>query len=332
MKHKIYLVLLLFLMVDLTFGQQQSLFTNILMNPYLYNPAYAGSNKTLQLNLNYRDQYAGFDGAPKTFAASGYSSLKKYQNMALGGMINYDKSGLLGRTSFYASYTYHLKLSKKLSAGFGISAGGVQYNVKIYDAKPYPGDKDDVFLRSDVLNAFAFDANAGFYLYSKNFYFGVSSQQMVNARIHWDNTLGRLTPLYYVTSGYTFYVDEKKEWGIQPSVLARFSAPHPYQLEYSLRGIYKNAFWIGGTYRTNASMSAMFGCTINKAYTIGYSYDYTLSALNNYSSGSHEIVLTYTRPVKKKKTVGEKVQDADEDELNKIDNSIKTNLKNKKKE
>lgn len=324
--------LLIFSILTLVNAQQQTLFTNILLHPYLYNPAYAGSNKSLEFNMGYRNQWVGFDGAPKSFAASGYSSFKKHEAMAAGGMITYDRAGLIGRTSFYGSYSYHLKLGKKMNIGFGLSLGGVQYNVKIYDAKPYPDDKDDVFLRSDILNALAFDANAGLYLYNKNFFFGFSNQQMANGRIRWDNTNGKLVPHYYANTGYTFYADKKKTFGIQPSVLARFSAPHPYQLEYSLRLIYKDMIWLGGTYRTNASASGMFGIMVNKQFKVAYSYDYTLTKLNTYSNGSHEIVLCFTKPVKKKKTLSEKVQDADEEELNKIDNSVKNNLKNKKSE
>lgn len=332
MRFKFYIFPLLFLSVLSFRAQQQMVFTNVLLHQYYYNPAYAGVTKSFEFNADVRNQWVGFDGAPKTIAASLYSTFKKHLNMAAGGLITYDRAGLIGRTSFYGSYAYHLKLGKKMNIGFGLSLGGVQYNVKIYDAKPYPEDKDDAFLRSDVLNALAFDSNAGLYLYSKNFFFGFSSQQMANSRIRWDNTLGKLVPLYYVNSGFTVYADKKKQWGIQPSALARFSPPHPYQLEYSLRLIYKNMIWIGGTYRTNSSACGMFGITVSDQYRIGYSYDYTLNKLSNYSSGSHELVFTYIVPVKKKKTVAEKVQDADEEELNKIDNSIKTNLKNKKTE
>lgn len=330
MKFKFYLFFIAFTGTVGLHAQQQSLFTNILLHQYYYNPAYAGVSKSFEFNLHARNQWVGFDGAPRTVAASVYSTFKKHTNMAAGGLITYDRAGLIGRTSFYGSYAYHLKLGDKMNIGFGLSVGGVQYNVKIYDAKPYPDDKDDIFLRSDVLNAMAFDANSGLYLYSRDFFLGFSAQQMANTRIRWDNTLGKLVPLYYLQSGYTFHFDKKRQWGLQPSVLARFSPPHPYQMEYSLRLIYKDMIWLGGTYRSNSSACGMFGVTIDERYRVGYSYDYTLSKLNNYSAGSHELVFTYLIPVKKKKTIAEKVQDADEEELNKIDNSIKTNLRNKK--
>jgi type IX secretion system PorP/SprF family membrane protein len=201
--------------------------------------------------------------------------------------------------------------------------------VKIYDAKTY--DKDDEFLKNNILNANAFDANAGLYLYSKNFFMGISSQQLSKGKIYWQNTLGRLTPHVYGFIGYNFQLDKKKkEWVLQPSMLIRYNNPAPYQLEFDLKCIYKDMFWVGGAYRVKSSTSVMFGATISKQFTIGYSYDYTTTALQKYSTGSHELILTYTKSAKKKKTVGDKIQDADEEELNTIDNSIKTNLKNKK--
>ena len=321
-------------------GQQQTLFTNITLHQYLYNPAYAGANKGTQFNIGYRNQWAGFEGAPVTFMASGYGTFKKKPNMAAGGSIMNDKSGLLSRTSFYGTYSYHVKINKSVNLGLGLGLGGVQYNVKIYYAKTY--DKEDVFLQNNILNANAFDANAGLYLYSKNFFMGISSQQLSRGKIHWQNTMGRITPHTYGFIGYNFQLDKKKkEWVLQPSMLVRANNPAPYQLEFTLKCIYKEMFWIAGGCRMSKgidkkfggnSASAMFGATISKQFTVGYSYDYSTSALQKYSTGSHELILTYTKSAKKKKTVGDKIQDADEEELNNIDNSIKTNLKNKKDE
>jgi type IX secretion system PorP/SprF family membrane protein len=318
-------------------SQQQTLLTNIVLHKYLYNPAYAGSVQGIEFNASYRNQWTGFDGAPKNIVASGYGTLKKKPMMAVGGFVMSDKVGLIQRSSFQASYSYHLKLNKATHLGFGVSVGGVQYNVKAYNAKPY--DKEDAFLRNDILNANALDANSGLYLYSKKYFLGFSSTQMFNSKIHWENTNGKLTPHSYFNAGYNIVLDKKKkEWVLQPSVLARFSKPSPSQYEITLRGIYKELAWLGMTYRTykdekwkGASFSMMLGTTIGKQFTVGYSYDYALSIMQNYSSGSHEIILSYLLASKKKKSASEKVSDADESEFNNIDNSMKTNLKNHKK-
>ena len=324
---KVYISVLLLVSVGFVYGQQQTLYTNYLMNQYLYNPAYAGVEDGTQFNLGYRNQWVGFDGAPKTFMVSGYGKLKKKPNMAIGGLITTEKIGLLQRTTFYATYTYHLKINKKAAINFGLGAGGIQYKVRVYDARPY--DKDDNFLASDVLRALAFDANAGFYFYTKNFYLGFSDQQMPGSKIHWDNSKGYNTTLFYAYTGYNIHLN--KTWVIQPNILIRTNSPAPYQLEYNLKGVYNEMFWAGVSYRHKSSMCFMFGCKIDKQYSFGYSYDLTLSAINKYSTGSHEIVLSYLIPFKKKKSKSELAKDADEEELNKIDNSLKTNLKNKKK-
>jgi type IX secretion system PorP/SprF family membrane protein len=316
-----------------SFGQQQPLFTNILVNQYLYNPAYAGVYKGLEVAGGYRNQWSGFVGAPKTLFLNGYSILKKKPKMALGGLISSDKMGLLQRNSFYASYSYNLKLSKKVNASFGISAGAVRYNVRVYDAKPYPTDQDDPFLKSNILNANAFDANVGLYLYSKKFFFSLSGQQITNSKVQWNPKYGTLTPHLYAYTGYDFVLDKKKkEWVLQPSLLIRYNNPAPYQLEANLKITYKDMFWIAGSYRPKASTSFLFGISISKQYTIAYAFDYANTNLQKYSTGSHEIVLKYSRPAKKRKTASDKIQDADEEELNNIDNSIKTNIKNKKKD
>ncbi|MGE0567552.1 MAG: type IX secretion system membrane protein PorP/SprF [Bacteroidia bacterium] len=322
-------------------AQQQTQYTSFLMNQYAYNPAYAGTILGMQFNAAYRRQWVGFDGAPTIMMGSGYGTLKKKPQMAVGGMIVNDQLGLLNRTSIYGSYSYHLKLNNKWRVGLGLSLGYVQYNVKIYNANPY--DQDDVFLTSSILNANAFDANSGFLLYSDKFFFGFSGQQLPKGKINWTNTQGKLTPHFYLYSGYNFTLDKKKkEYELQPSVLFRFNSPAPFEVEYNVKGMYKKIVWLGLTFRhaktntnlgkkwQNNSFCGTVGVTIHKDFNLAYSYDFGLSNIRNYNSGSHEFLVTYTL-FSKRGINKDKVQSADELELNTIDNSMKTNIKNTKK-
>jgi type IX secretion system PorP/SprF family membrane protein len=337
----VLLSIALMLSVKETQAQQQTQFTNILLNQYLYNPAFAGSFHGMQFNAGSRLQWTGFEGAPRSYMASGYGTLKKRSGIALGGMVLNDQMGLLNRTSLYTSFSYHLKLNDRWKMGFGLSAGFVQYNVKAYNAKPY--DKDDIFLTSSILNANAFDANAGFLIYQKKFFFGVSGQQLPSAKIHWDATIGRLTPHFYAYTGLNIVLDKKKkQYVLQPSVLMRFNAPSPFEVEYNLKLTYKSMLWLGASFRHAKTVSAiakqwqdnavcgMLGLTISKQFTFGYSYDMAINNLRQYNSGSHELIISYTI-LSKKDVVKDKVQAADEDELNTIDNSMKTNIKSQKK-
>lgn len=321
------IIVLLILVTGAAYSQQQTLYTNYLMNQFIYNPAYAGVEDGTQFNMGYRNQWLGFEGAPTTFMVSGYGKLKKKPNMAVGGLVTTERIGLLQRTSFYGTYSYHLKINKKSAINFGLGAGGIQHKVRVYDSRPY--DKDDSFLAADVLNAFAFDANAGFYFYTKKFFLGFSNQHMPNAKILWPNTTGRNTTHFYAYTGYNFSLS--KDIVFQPSILARTNNPAPYQLEYNAKLIYDDMLWAGFSYRHTSSSCVMIGCKLEEKLSFGYSYDFTLTELNKYSAGTHELLVSYLIPFKRKKSKSELIKDADEEELNKIDNSLKTNLRNKNK-
>jgi type IX secretion system PorP/SprF family membrane protein len=310
-------------------AQQQGLYSNFLLNQVVYNPAYAGVVPGKQFNASYRNQWTGFEGAPKTIAVNGYGNMRSKPNVALGGAVFSEKLGLIDYTSFYGIFSYHLKINKKAAVNFGIGAGAVQYSVRAFNARPY--DKDDAFLANGVLNALSFDANAGMYFYTKHFFLGFSNQHMPNSKIRWSNSLGKLTPTFYLYSGYTINFGKKDIWQVQPSVLVRSNSPAPYQLEGNLKVMYKEIVWLSANYRNKATMGASAGVMLDKQFSVAYSYDWTTSAVSAYVGATHEVFLSYQIPFTKKKSKSEQIQDADEQELNSVENR-KTTIKGKKED
>ena len=71
------------------------------------------------------------------------------------------------------------------------------------------------------------------------------------------------------------------------------------QYDISLAAYFKEIFWLGGTYRSGDAAAIFAQVNLTKQLRLGYSYDYTVSKLNKYSSGSHEITLGYDIPIKK---------------------------------
>jgi type IX secretion system PorP/SprF family membrane protein len=316
----IYIVLLTGITSVNVFSQQMPLFTNYLLNAYAFNPAVVGSNNYIQANMNYRNQWTGFDGAPKTYMASLYGPFRKSTKVGFGGMISADITGLLQRTGGYLTYAYHIKINDAWKLGMALSAGATQYRVRLYDAKIY--DKDDQVLNGSLLSKIAYDVNAGFYLYRKNAFIGLSAYQ-ANNKVDFSNSNSRLTPHIYVMAGYTYKINKK--FGIQPSTLIKYNAPVGVQPEFSVRGIYMKQFWAGFSYRMNDAYSITLGGICMERISIAYAYDLPFSGIRKYTNGSHELMLVYSF-IKTKKQ-----HDADEEEFNTIDNSFKSNLKNKKK-
>lgn len=325
MKKNIYIsiILLITILINKTsIAQQLPINTNYVLNNYAYNPAVAGSKPHPVANVNYRNQWVGFQDAPKTYMVSLYSTVGKQKKVAVGALVNADNTGLISKTSGYLTFGYHIKLNKTYKLGLAVSAGMVQYRIKLYDARV--ADTGDDLLTGNILSNNVFDSNGGLYLYSDNLFFGVSTYQYLGNKITWKDSQSNLAQHMYATLGYTFKLSKKIS--LQPSALLKYSKPTPLQPEFSLRMIYKNLFWIGGSYRTKESASALVGFTIKDKLTIGYSYDLLTSKIRRYSSGSHEIMLSYQFIKTKKKL------DTDEQELNDIDNSIKSKLKKQNEE
>jgi type IX secretion system PorP/SprF family membrane protein len=323
MKKIQYIIVLFFIVACFnTKAQQLPLYTNYVLNNYAYNPAVAGSKPYAVVNLNYRNQWVGFKDAPKTYLVSLHSSIGKQKKVGVGVLINSDNTGLLGKTTGQLTFAYHLKLNNTYKLGFGISAGMVQYRIKLYDAKT--ADAGDELLTGNLLSNNVFDSNAGLYLYSDKLFFGISGYQYLSNKITWKDSKSTLAPHVYATLGYQIHASKKLI--IEPSALLKFNSPTPMQPEFSVRGIYKNSFWVGGSYRLNDAASGLIGIILKEKFTIAYAYDFSVSKIRKYNSGSHEISLTYQLIKKKKKP------DADEQELNDIDNSIKSKLKKQNEE
>lgn len=72
-------ILLLFSMLinKINIAQQLPINTNYVLNNYAYNPAVAGSKPHAVASVNYRNQWVGFQDAPKTYMVSLHSTVGK---------------------------------------------------------------------------------------------------------------------------------------------------------------------------------------------------------------------------------------------------------------
>ena len=89
-------------------------------NQYLANPAMAGYQSGMRLNLGYRNQWDNIPGTPKNVSVTG-----DYGTEKVGVGINFfkDEAGLLNRSRIQGSYAYHLPLNDSQKVHFGISLG-----------------------------------------------------------------------------------------------------------------------------------------------------------------------------------------------------------------
>ncbi|MBX2956974.1 MAG: type IX secretion system membrane protein PorP/SprF [Cyclobacteriaceae bacterium] len=63
-------------------GQQDPLYAQYLNNPFVLNPAYAGQSTVLSASLQYRTQWAQFEGNPVTATLTGHMRLLRFHDLS----------------------------------------------------------------------------------------------------------------------------------------------------------------------------------------------------------------------------------------------------------
>ncbi|AYL95766.1 PorP/SprF family type IX secretion system membrane protein [Mucilaginibacter celer] len=302
-------------------AQQRPQYTQYVFNNYLLNPALSGIENYTDVKLGYRSQWTGLDGAPVTsyfsinapignnflqgdataFPAGGGlnpSSRAYTQNYmaaephhGVGLTIVSDKTGPISQTNIDATYAYHLGITEKLNLAVGVS-GGFSHNM-IDKSKLNPAVADDPTIRDLAGSQWKPDLGIGVWAYSSNYFFGVSAQQILPQNLYittsTSSVQNKTVPHYFVTGGVKLFVSE--DITLMPSALLKFIAPVPVTFDVNMKMSFQDKFWIGGSYRRNDSYAALVGFNLSSLINVGYSYDFTTSALNTVSHGSHEIVL-----------------------------------------
>ena len=80
---------------------------------------------------------------------------------------------------------------------------------------------------------------------------------------------------------------------LAPSTLIRYQDDAPLSFDVNAFMVFYDAVGVGLSYRNDDSVIPMFELQINQNFHVGYAYDITTSALNQYSNGSHEIMINY---------------------------------------
>jgi type IX secretion system PorP/SprF family membrane protein len=75
--------------------------------------------------------------------------------------------------------------------------------------------------------------------------------------------------------------------------MIKFVDPLPVQFDVNAKLQYRDFAWAGVGYRAKDGVSAMAGLNVAKSITVSYSYDYTTSKINNYTKGTHEIIVGF---------------------------------------
>jgi type IX secretion system PorP/SprF family membrane protein len=301
---------------QISFGQQLPLYSQYLYNKFLINPAHAGSDGFTSFNITAREQWIGYSGAPRTYSISFQTRILKrhYElkkslfsgnvyrpktdgKVGFGGYIFSDKNGLVQRTGFQTSYSYHMWLQDYTQLSLGLALTGYYFSLNVNDksfedpSEPWLND----YLRRGV---FVPNADFGIYLLNPKFDFGFSAQQLFGSAAKIGAYAYRNYKMYrhyYMFGSYSFTSGVKTE--LEPTLLMMMSEQFKPLADIGLTYIYDQSFWAGLSYRTSGAIIANVRFKFVPSHVnmtslfFGYAFDFTANKIQSVTYGTHELTI-----------------------------------------
>lgn len=276
-------------------AQQNPEYTQYMYNTIQVNPGYTGSVGTLEANLLYRKQWVNIDGAPQTGTFGIHSPIGN-KKVGLGLNFINDELGPSSEQTVTGNASYSIDLGIETKLAFGLKAGFRMMNIDWTKGRYY--NSNDALLNNNINNKFMPTLGTGAYLYSNKWYLGMSVPSFLKSDYYDDIQESIVSDKlhYYFIGGYVFDLSDAIKF--KPSVLVKAVQGAPLATDFSANFLLQEKVTLGASYRMDDSVSALLGLQFAKDFFIGYSFDYTVTPLNKYNDGTHEVILRYQLPQK----------------------------------
>lgn len=290
-----HLIIILSLITWSLTAQQYPWWTQYRANQTLFNPAFCGTKRVVDIRLNYRNQWTGYEGAPKTYALSLNSRLWKGR-IGLGGFIFKDDIGPFKTLASSLTAAYHLKFADS-ELSFGLQGNYIKQRFNGNDVT-LRNQQDKAINQYVEDKAGGFDGSFGLLYYNDRFHLGVGANNISSAKFEYYKTdsLRKGTfinvPHYNLSAGFNWAEDI--DYTFENSIVAVFVPGVPMSFDYTLRLHMKKQLIAGLSLRLNDAIGLHLGYTLKEKFQITYSYDIVTSPLRKYQSGSHEITLIFS--------------------------------------
>jgi type IX secretion system PorP/SprF family membrane protein len=307
---KAYLIVVVFFLLGLfapslkVFSQDIS-FSQFYANPLYLNPAFAGTAKCPRVNINYRNQWPSIGKTFISYSAS-YDQHVTALSGGLGLLVTQDNAGdgTLKTTNVGGMYSYQLNVNRKFSLKAGLQVSYFQKSLN-FDKLRFGDQINDRsgFIyptqeQADRRSRSGIDFSAGVMGYGKKYFFGLAAHHLNQPDESFVKGPSRLPMKITGHLGGVIPLDRDGDMSVSPNILFQKQA----NFQQLNLGVYlkKSVFVLGFWYRNKDAFIALAGVQ-TKFFKFGYSYDVTISKLNNSTGGAHEITMSIIADCKPKK-------------------------------
>lgn len=275
------LLFFFFLLGAAAFGQNTGRFSQVNFAQGINNPAAIAIDSKIMVDMIFRNQWIGIEGAPNIGALNAQFEL--YHDMAAGITASYDLIGVHHATQVSGQYAYRLFMENDNALIFGVSAG-IDQRVNDLASAQLIDPSDPVF--STSYSKLRFNTGFGVFYNAPKFYVGASLPQF------FQNTFrGRAfyPPGWHFYSSAGGYFDLGESYTLNPNLQIKVVQNAPIQGDLILRNTFLNAFSVVAGYSSENAVIGGFDFLVGGTYRMGYSFNYGLGSLSRTKGGSHEL-------------------------------------------
>ncbi len=297
MKKRQLILTVLTLFGGLLFAQQDPNFSQYMFNYQSINPGYSGSEDMVCMSALNRQQWIGFKNRPDMTAMSVNAPFRLFgAEHGAGLSLLRDVIGFDENLGISAAYAYKMDLGPGrlgLGLSLGIQNRTLDPEWSIPTGEGFSTPEEDDLIPTGKESSVLFDLGLGAWYRTDRLFFGISTTHLNQPKIKYTTTEtgSYLARHYYLTAGYNFQLPNPM-FEITPSVLVQSDGKITHTNLNALL-TYNKKLWGGVSYRPGEAVVAMLGLELFNGIRVGYSYDYATTSLQNYSGGSHELMLSY---------------------------------------
>lgn len=309
-------LLFLFLCFSPLNAQQTSNQTTYLFSALSFNPAYAGSKEYLSTNFVHRSQWLNWSNNDSKAPSSQLMTLHAPVGDRVGVGLNLQRevAGVRKLTQANLAYAYKIKLPVGVLSA-GLQGGVVNWRANWGDLTFEDGIENDPAFSAVNPSFTRTNFGAGIYFEAEKYYAGLSFPRLLDLDISSTSqdvttTAQLYRQLYFMAGGIIPILSNSAIF--KPSILIRkvgtlgkgqpqsdnIATPTSIDLDASI--LFAEKFWLGLSYRMtlegsagNDSIDVWAAFYLNRGVRLGFGYDFSVSPLRDYNSGSLEILLGY---------------------------------------
>ncbi len=286
---------------------QDPQFTQFYANKMYLAPSFAGATKQNRASLIYRNQWSGIPGAFNTVAFS-FDHFFPTFNSGLGVLVVRDVAGTgrLGMTGAGMAYSYDFQVNDNLhirpGLGFQYTMYGIDFARLTFSDELLSGSSSTIEQPPERNFVGALDGSTSLLVYASKFWSGLTVEHLLRPNESFYSNAAYVPVRYSLFGGFQVVKRGKLLRPIDESLSIAYmyrQQKDKKQLDLGLYW-YKSpivmGFWYRGIPGLNSdrgdAIAVLLGFKIDK-FSVGYSYDFTISNLINSTHGSHEISLVF---------------------------------------